>query len=82
LAKDIYALASQRGSNKVNIAGHDIGAMVGFAFAANYPDAIRKLALLDAPHPNENTMKLPALPTVGTFGAKIDEDHPIYQLLD
>jgi pimeloyl-ACP methyl ester carboxylesterase len=78
MAKDIYALVSQRGFKKVNIAGHDIGAMVGFAFAANYPDAIQKLALLDAPHPNENTMKRPGLPAVGTFGAKIDEDHPIY----
>jgi len=78
MAKDIYALVSQRGFKKVNIAGHDIGAMVGFAFAANYPDAIQKLALLDAPHPNENTMNRPGLPAVGTFGAKIDEDHPIY----
>src|SRR6202011_926125 len=78
MAKDIYALVSQRGFKKVNIVGHDIGSMVGFAFAANYPDAIQKLALLDAPHPNESTMKRPMFPEVGKFGTKIDEDHPMY----
>ena len=56
-AKDIYALVSQRGFKKVNIVGHDIGAMVGFAFAANYPDAIQKLALLNAPHPKDSLNK-------------------------
>jgi pimeloyl-ACP methyl ester carboxylesterase len=75
MAKDIYALVSQTGFKKVNIAGHDIGSMVGFAFAANYLDAIQKLALLEAPHPNEYTMKRPMLPAVGKFAAKIDEDH-------
>ena len=75
MAKDIYALVSQTGFKKVNIAGHDIGSMVGFAFAANYPDVIQKLALLEAPHPNEYTMKRPMLPAVGKFAAKIDEDH-------
>jgi len=78
MARDIHALILQLGFRKVNIAGHDIGAMVGFAFAANYPDSIQKLALMEVVHPSESTMRLPMLPALGTFAAKIDEDHPFY----
>jgi pimeloyl-ACP methyl ester carboxylesterase len=78
MAKDIYALVSSLGYKKVDIAGHDIGSMVAFAYAANYPDATRRVALLDVPHPDDGWMKRPMLPEVGKFGSKIDADHPGY----
>ena len=37
MAADIQALASALRYDRVDIAGHDIGAMVAYAFAANYP---------------------------------------------
>jgi pimeloyl-ACP methyl ester carboxylesterase len=78
MAKDIHALVGRLGYEKVDMAGHDIGAMVAFAFAANYPDATRKLAIMDVPHPDDSWMKMPMLPQVGKFGTKIDEAHPGY----
>ena len=78
MAEDIYQLVRLLGYTKVNIAGHDIGSMVAFSFAANHPDATVKLALLDVPHPDDVIMEFRMLPTVGKFEAKIDATHPGY----
>jgi pimeloyl-ACP methyl ester carboxylesterase len=78
MARDIFELARQLGYEKVNVAGHDIGSMVAFSFAANHPEATLKAALLDVPHPDESFAKLPMLPAHGQFGDKIDEQHPVY----
>ncbi|WP_219837042.1 alpha/beta fold hydrolase [Paenibacillus sp. R14(2021)] len=68
LASDIYALAKKLGYEKVNIAGHDIGSMVAYAYAANYPQATNKVAMLDVPHPNESFItQLPLLPPPGAY---------------
>jgi pimeloyl-ACP methyl ester carboxylesterase len=72
MARDIYELVRQLGYERVNIAGHDIGSMVAFSFAANHPEATLKLALLDVPHPDELFSELRMLPEHGKFGAKID----------
>ena len=48
LAQDIHALTQQLGYRKVKIVGHDIGLMVAYAYAAQYPDEVEKIALLDA----------------------------------
>ncbi|WP_143674484.1 MULTISPECIES: alpha/beta fold hydrolase [Streptomyces] len=45
MAKDVYKLVRSLGYAQVNIAGGDVGAMVAYAFAANYPQATKKLAL-------------------------------------
>lgn len=45
MAKDVYELVRGMGYEQVNIAGADIGAMVAYSFAANYPQATKKLAL-------------------------------------
>jgi pimeloyl-ACP methyl ester carboxylesterase len=37
--------------DKVDVVAHDIGNMVGYAFAAQYPDRVTKLVLMDAPLP-------------------------------
>jgi pimeloyl-ACP methyl ester carboxylesterase len=67
MARDIYELTKKLGYSKVDIAGHDIGAMIAHSFAANHPHAIRKLALLDVPHPDESMYELTMLPQPGQF---------------
>jgi len=76
MAKDILELVRQLGHDKVDVVGHDIGAQVAFSFAANHPQATRKIALLDVPHPDAQLATWPLLPAAGTFGDKIDEQHP------
>jgi pimeloyl-ACP methyl ester carboxylesterase len=78
MAQDIYALARHLGYDQVNVAGHDIGSMVAFSFAANHPEATVKLAMLDVPHPDELFSEIRMLPEVGKFGARIDDEHPGY----
>jgi pimeloyl-ACP methyl ester carboxylesterase len=48
MATDIYQLVKKLGFGSVNLAGHDIGLMVAYAYAAQYPSEVKKLALLDA----------------------------------
>ena len=48
MAQDIHALAASLGLKKVRIAGHDIGLMVAYAYAAQYPSEVDRIALLDA----------------------------------
>jgi pimeloyl-ACP methyl ester carboxylesterase len=75
-AKDVSELIHQLGYQRVDVVGHDIGAMVAFSLAANHADQVRKLVMLDVAHPSSGYLKIPMLPGVGTFGEKIDEDHP------
>jgi pimeloyl-ACP methyl ester carboxylesterase len=48
MAKDVHALARSLGIEKAGIAGHDIGLMVAYAYAAQYPAEVDRIALLDA----------------------------------
>jgi pimeloyl-ACP methyl ester carboxylesterase len=48
MAKDVHALAQQLGIAKTGIVGHDIGLMVAYAYAAQYPQEVDRIALLDA----------------------------------
>jgi len=48
LAADIHGLVKQLGYSSINLAGHDIGLMVAYAYAAQYSDEVKKLALMDA----------------------------------
>lgn len=48
LAQDIHALVQKLGYPKVRIVGHDIGLMVAYAYAAQYPDEVDSIVLLDA----------------------------------
>ena len=48
MAQDIQALAASLGHRRVRLAGHDIGLMVAYAYAAQFPAAIERIALLDA----------------------------------
>jgi len=44
----IHALAKSLGVGKARVVGHDIGLMVAYAYAAQFPAETEKLALLDA----------------------------------
>ena len=48
MAQDIHALANSLGIQKAGVAGHDIGLMVAYAYAAQYPGEVDRLALMDA----------------------------------
>ncbi|MEV0529992.1 alpha/beta hydrolase [Streptomyces sp. NPDC050439] len=61
MARDVHELIRSLGYSSAHIVGHDIGAMVGFSFAANYPEATRRLALLDVVHPDESYYSRPML---------------------
>lgn len=62
MAHDIRELVRHLGLGKVHLVGHDIGAMVAYAYAANFPDAIGKLSMLDVAHPDESLAGLTLLP--------------------
>ncbi len=48
MATDIHELVKQLGYKSIKLAGHDIGLMVAYAYAAQYGNEVKKLALLDA----------------------------------
>src|SRR6476469_8133497 len=48
MAKDIRELVHQLGSQQVSLVGHDIGLMVAYAYAAQYPNEVSKVVLMDA----------------------------------
>ncbi len=72
LAQDIRALARQLGLRNPRVVGHDIGLMVAYAYAAQYPQEVKQLALLEAPIPDEAIYSFPALgpngPVAWQFG--------------
>jgi pimeloyl-ACP methyl ester carboxylesterase len=79
MAKDIHELTQALGYKQVNIAGHDIGAMVAYSFAANYPDATLKICLIDVAHPEESLYTLSLLPPPGHAVRGTGEStYPVY----
>jgi len=48
MAQDMRALAVSLGYKRVRLAGHDIGLMVAYAYAAQYPAEVDRIALIDA----------------------------------
>lgn len=48
LAAHIHGLMQSLHYDHINLAGHDIGLMVAYAYAAQYQDEVKKLALMDA----------------------------------
>jgi pimeloyl-ACP methyl ester carboxylesterase len=48
MAEDIHALAVSLDLEHVGVAGHDIGLMVAYAYAAQHPAEVDRIALMDA----------------------------------
>ena len=65
MARDVHELVRQLGHDKVDVVGHDIGAMVAFSLAANHPDTVGKAVFLDVAHPHEGYYDRPLIPRPG-----------------
>ncbi len=48
MAMDIHALVSSLGLDRSSVVGHDIGLMVAYAYAAQFPQATDRVILMDA----------------------------------
>jgi pimeloyl-ACP methyl ester carboxylesterase len=48
LAQDIRALVASLGFDRATVVGHDIGLMVAYAYAAQFPEATERVVLMDA----------------------------------
>jgi pimeloyl-ACP methyl ester carboxylesterase len=48
MAQDVHALLSSLSMRRVSVVGHDIGLMVAYAFAAQYPAEVERIVLMDA----------------------------------
>ena len=52
LAADIAGLADSLGIKSFNLAGHDFGGLVSWTMAMRYPDRLKRLSILNVPHPS------------------------------
>jgi pimeloyl-ACP methyl ester carboxylesterase len=63
--QDVSGILDTLGIDRADLVTHDIGNMVGYAFAAQYPDRVTRFALMDAPVPGigpwEEVLKSPLL---------------------
>jgi len=48
MAQDVHELVRQLGHKEAALVGHDIGLMVAYAYAAQYPAEVSKVVLMDA----------------------------------
>ena len=64
-AGDVSGVLNTLGVGRVDVVAHDIGNMVAFQFAAQYPERVRQMVLIDAPVPGvgpwEEILKNPLL---------------------
>jgi len=51
LVEDVRALAEKLGAKKFTLVGHDWGGVVAWAFAAEHPEMLDYLIVINAPHP-------------------------------
>ncbi|MEU1836150.1 alpha/beta fold hydrolase [Micromonospora chersina] len=73
VAADLHGLLTGLGLGEdIRLVGHDVGTMVAYAYAAAHPDRVSRLALTEAPIPDESIYTIPALtaagPAVWNFG--------------
>lgn len=66
MAAELHALLVSLGKDRdVNVVGHDIGTMVAYSYAAQYPRSVRKLVLSEAPVPDPGLYEFPSLTAQG-----------------
>lgn len=46
MAADLHGLIIKLGYDKINLAGHDIGLMVAYAYASQYGSEVKKIAFI------------------------------------
>lgn len=75
-ALDIAAVMDKLGVEKADLVTHDIGNMVGYALAAQFPERITRWAIIDAPLPGigpwEEILKSPLLWHFNFRGPDVD----------
>lgn len=54
IVSDIIALADYYGIDTFNLAGHDFGGIVSWNLADSHPERLKKLVILNSPHPAVN----------------------------
>ena len=57
LAQDIKALMDELGIETANIVGHDIGGMIAYPFAAQFPEMTESITIIDVPIPGTDIYK-------------------------
>jgi len=68
MSTDIHELVKSLGYKSINLVGHDIGLMVAYAYAAQFGDEVKKMALLDALIPGVEPVWQQISTTVWHFG--------------
>jgi pimeloyl-ACP methyl ester carboxylesterase len=63
LVDDVCALIDAAGRDRASVVGHDWGAMVGWHLAHAHPERLRRLAVLNVPHPRVFRDTLRSSPT-------------------
>ncbi len=58
VAEDIRRLVKQLGLGPINLVSHDVGMMVGYAYAAAFPKDVKRLVLMEAALPGLGLEKL------------------------
>lgn len=53
LSADIHGLIKSLGYTRAHIVGHDWGGMIAWHLAQKFPQSINRLAILNAPHPDQ-----------------------------
>ena len=61
MAVDIHELTSSLKFDRVSIVGHDIGLMVAYAYAAQYPTEVESIVLMDAFLPGVQAVVVPGI---------------------
>ena len=62
LAKDVHQLLKQLGLNSgVQVVAHDIGVWVAYDYAAQWPSEVRRMAVMEAPIPDDSVYSFPVL---------------------
>ncbi|MCR0984599.1 alpha/beta fold hydrolase [Roseomonas populi] len=52
LAADVVALGDAYGAERFDLVGHDWGAVISWWVAAQHPDRLRRVVVMDGPHPD------------------------------
>ena len=58
VAEDVHQLLHQLGLGPINLVSHDVGMMVGYAYASAYPSEVKSLVLMEATLPGLGLEKL------------------------
>jgi pimeloyl-ACP methyl ester carboxylesterase len=63
IVEDVRALAAKFGARKFVLVGHDWGGVIAWAFAAQHPELLDKLIIINAPHPTVFSRELAGNPS-------------------